>query len=201
MIYAGLMDLVTLKIRNHLVLAVGGGWLILAPLAGFSLAGARLERGGRGGVFVVTFTFFALGWIGGGDAKLAAVTALWFQPDEALLYFIYAALLGGLLTLGILQLRTGLLPLALYRVPWIAQLHDREGRRALRRRDGAGGADRVSRHGLGRARGLLSRRSDSRSARTSSAQPQRSRDQSAGIPRKYLLINHPLTFPRETESH
>ena len=76
------------------------------------------------GVFVVTFTFFALGWIGGGDAKLAAVTALWFQPEQALFYFTYAAFLGGLLTLGLLQLRTSVLPMALYRVPWIAQLQN-----------------------------------------------------------------------------
>ncbi len=75
-------------------------------------------------VFALTFTFFALGWIGGGDAKLAAVTALWFQPHEALLYFTYTALLGGILTLVILQLRSGLLPWFFYRVPWIAQLHD-----------------------------------------------------------------------------
>jgi prepilin peptidase CpaA len=124
MIYAGLMDLVTLKIRNHLVLAIGAGWLILAPLSGFSMSELGMSAALAGGVFAVTFTFFALGWIGGGDAKLAAVTALWFQPDEALLYFTYAAFLGGILTLGILQLRTGLLPMALYRVPWIAQLHD-----------------------------------------------------------------------------
>ena len=124
MIYAGLMDLVTLKIRNTLVLAIGASWLILAPLAGFSLAELGSSAAVAGGVFVVTFTLFALGWIGGGDAKLAAVTALWFQPSEALLYFIYASLLGGLLTIVLLQLRTGLLPLALYRVPWIAQLHD-----------------------------------------------------------------------------
>jgi prepilin peptidase CpaA len=124
MIYAGLMDLATLKIRNTLVLAIGVAWLILAPLAGFSLAELGSSALVAGGVFVVTFTLFALGWIGGGDAKLAAVTALWFQPSEALLYFIYASLLGGLLTIVLLQLRTGLLPLALYRVPWIAQLHD-----------------------------------------------------------------------------
>jgi len=124
MIYAGLMDLATLKIRNTLVLAIGVGWLILAPLAGFSLAEIGSSALVAGGVFVVTFILFALGWIGGGDAKLAAVTALWFQPSEALLYFIYASLLGGLLTIVLLQLRTGLLPLALYRVPWIAQLHD-----------------------------------------------------------------------------
>jgi len=124
MIYAGLMDLVTLKIRNHLVLAIGAGWLILAPLSGFSVSELGLSAAVAGGVFAVTFTFFAFGWIGGGDAKLAAVTALWFRPDEALLYFTYTALLGGVLTLGILQLRTRMLPMALYRVPWIAQLQD-----------------------------------------------------------------------------
>ena len=125
MIYAGLMDLVTLKIRNTLVLAIGGAWLILAPLAGFSLAELGSSAAVAGGVFVVTFIFFALGWIGGGDAKLAAVTALWFQPEEALLYFTYAALLGGLLTLrASCSCGRGMLPMALYRVPWIAQLHD-----------------------------------------------------------------------------
>jgi prepilin peptidase CpaA len=124
MIYAGLMDLVTLKIRNVLVVAIGVGWLALAPLAGFTFSELGSSAAVAGGVFCVTFIFFALGWIGGGDAKLAAVTALWFQPHEALLYFTYAAFLGGILTLGIVQLRTGFLPMALYRVPWIAQLHD-----------------------------------------------------------------------------
>jgi len=124
MIYAGFMDLATLKIRNTLVLAMGAAWLILAPLAGFSLTELGSSALVAGGVFIVTFIMFALGWIGGGDAKLAAVTALWFSPSEALLYFIYASLLGGLLTLVLLQLRTRLLPVALYRVPWIAQLHD-----------------------------------------------------------------------------
>ena len=126
MIYAGLMDLVTLKIRNHLVLAIFIAWLILAPLSGFSLSDLGSSAAVAAGVFVLTFTFFALGWIGGGDAKLAAVTALWFQPQEALLYFTYTAFLGGILTLGILQLRTGVLPLGLYRVPWIAQLQNQK---------------------------------------------------------------------------
>lgn len=123
-VYAGLMDLVTMKIRNALVLTVAAGWLILAPLSGFTLA----EMGSSAGialiVFVVTFVFFAFGWIGGGDAKLASATALWFAPDEVLLYFIYAALFGGLLTVMILQLRTNAVPAFLYRIPWIAQLRE-----------------------------------------------------------------------------
>lgn len=124
MVYAGLMDLATLKIRNALVLAIGAGWLVLAPLAGFGFMELAASFAVAGLVFAVTFTFFALGWIGGGDAKLAAVTALWFAPDQALLYFIYASVLGGLLTLVILQLRARMMPAALYRVPWVAHLHD-----------------------------------------------------------------------------
>ena len=53
-----------------------------------------------------------------------SVTALWFAPEQALLYFIYAALLGGLLTLPILQLRTRLMPAFVYRIPWIAHLQE-----------------------------------------------------------------------------
>ena len=123
-VYAGVMDLATMKIRNWLVLALGGGWLVLAPLAGFGLTELGWSVTVAGFVFALTFTFFALGWIGGGDAKLAAVTALWFEPTQALLYFTYASLLGGLLTLVILQLRTSMLPAVLYRVPFVAHLRD-----------------------------------------------------------------------------
>jgi prepilin peptidase CpaA len=124
MVYAGVMDLVTLKIRNVLVLAIGVGWLILAPLAGFSLAELGSSAAVAALVFLCTFVFFSLGWIGGGDAKLATVATLWFQPEEALLFFIYASLLGGVLSIVILRLRMRMLPAALCRVPWIAQLHD-----------------------------------------------------------------------------
>ena len=41
-----------------------------------------------------------LGWIGGGDAKIAAATALWFGFDQLFPYLAVASLLGGLLTLA-----------------------------------------------------------------------------------------------------
>jgi prepilin peptidase CpaA len=124
MAYAGLMDLATMKIRNWLVLALGAAWLVLAPLAGFGAAELGWSVAVAACVFALTFVFFALGWIGGGDAKLAAVSALWFQPEQALFYFTYASLLGGLLSLAILQLRTRMLPSAFYRVPLFAHLQD-----------------------------------------------------------------------------
>ena len=125
LVYAGAMDLFTMKIRNPLVLAIGGAWLVLAPLAGFTLPELGLNVAVAALVFVITFTFFALGWIGGGDAKLAAVTALWFDPQQALLYFTCASFLGGMLTLGILQFRTMLVPSPLLGVPWIMHLHEK----------------------------------------------------------------------------
>lgn len=125
MVYAGLMDLVTMTIRNMLVLTLAAGWLLLAPLAGFTLAELGWSVGVAGMVLVLAFFLFAMGWIGGGDAKLAAATALWFSPEQSLLYFAYTSLIGGMLTLAILQVRTWMLPTALVRVPWIAHLHDR----------------------------------------------------------------------------
>jgi len=127
MCYAALMDLTTLKIRNALVLAIAGGWVVLAPLAGFTFAELGASLSVAGAVLVLTFAFFALGWIGGGDAKLAAATALWFEPQQALVYFTYASLLGGLLTLLILQMRSRWMPASFYRVPWIARLNEPKG--------------------------------------------------------------------------
>jgi prepilin peptidase CpaA len=124
MVYAGLMDLVTMKIRNFLVLALGACWLVLAPLAGFSPGEMGTSAAVAGFVFLPAFAFFALGWIGGGDAKLATAAALWLDPEQVLTFFLYAAVLGGVLALVILQLRTRLLPSSFCRVPWIAQLRD-----------------------------------------------------------------------------
>ena len=61
-------------------------------------------------VLVVAFGFFTRGWIGGGDAKLAAATALWLGFDHLLAYLVYASLFGGALTLLLLQFRTMPLP-------------------------------------------------------------------------------------------
>ncbi len=123
-VYAGFMDFVTMKIRNRLVLGLAAAWVVLAPLAGFSASELGLSLATAGFVFVVSFALFAFGWIGGGDAKLATVTALWFAPGESLQYFAIASFLGGLLTLAILHFRTGPVPAFLYGVPWLAHLQD-----------------------------------------------------------------------------
>jgi prepilin peptidase CpaA len=77
-------------------------------------------------VLVFAFGFFARGWIGGGDAKLAAATALWIGFSHLMDYLLVAAIIGGALTLVILQARKLPLPLFLARQPWIVRLHAME---------------------------------------------------------------------------
>ncbi len=72
---------------------------------------------------MIAFVFFARGWIGGGDAKLAAATALWLGFDHLFAYLVYASLFGGLLTLVLLQVRTMPLPSLLAGQEWAERLH------------------------------------------------------------------------------
>ncbi len=123
MIYAGIMDLLTMKIRNFVVLIVAISYFVFAPLAGFTLYDIGLSLAVAAAVFIVTFGFFAAGWIGGGDAKFASATALWFGWEHAMPYFIYATLAGGLLSLAIISFRSMLLPAPLYSREWIVRLH------------------------------------------------------------------------------
>jgi prepilin peptidase CpaA len=124
MIFAGLMDLATMKIRNVLVAAIGLAWLALAPLAGFSLQEMGQNFGVALIVLVLTFFFFARGWIGGGDAKLAASTALWLGFDYLFVYALYASLFGGILTFALIRFRFLPLPPTLEGQEWLKRLHD-----------------------------------------------------------------------------
>jgi prepilin peptidase CpaA len=124
MIFAGIMDLLTLKIRNILVSGIAIVFFVAAPIVGLSLTEIGLSVAVAALVLVVSFGFFAAGWIGGGDAKLAAATALWFGWDHILPYLIISTLAGGLLTLAIIGFRSLLLPAALYRFAWAVKLHE-----------------------------------------------------------------------------
>ncbi len=122
MVYAGIADLTTMRIRNGLVLALLAAYMALSPLAGFTLEEIAWSAAIAAGLLVISFIFFTCGWMGGGDAKLLAVTALWLGFDHTPAFLVYTALFGGALTVGILQLRLVGLPAFLGDRPWIARL-------------------------------------------------------------------------------
>ena len=127
MAVAASSDLLTMTISNRISIVLAVGFFALAAMSGTSLPEVLSHVGAAALVLAVTFVFFIRGWIGGGDAKLAAATALWFGFDYLLNYLVYASLLGGALTLLLLQFRTVPLPPLLARQVWLQRLHQKDG--------------------------------------------------------------------------
>ncbi len=124
MAYAAASDLLTMTISNRVSIALLVGFAVLALATGMSIM-TLLENHLACGLamLVLTFTLFAFGWIGGGDAKLAAATAVWLGWTHILDYGLTASSLGAVLTFGILAMRKVELPPRLVGQAWIARLH------------------------------------------------------------------------------
>jgi prepilin peptidase CpaA len=127
MAFAASSDLLTMTISNRLSLILAGGFFLLTIATGMSLETIGMHLGAAALVLAFAFAFFWRGWIGGGDAKLAAATALWFGFSHLLDYLVYASLLGGALTLLLLQFRQWPLPALLARQHWLSRLHEPRG--------------------------------------------------------------------------
>jgi prepilin peptidase CpaA len=125
MAFAAVSDLLTMTISNRLSLALAVGFAALALVTGMSFADIGMHLVAAALALVIAFVCFAQGWIGGGDAKLAAATALWFGFDYLLNYLVYASLFGGVLTLMLIQFRLLPLPALLTRHAWIMRLHEK----------------------------------------------------------------------------
>jgi prepilin peptidase CpaA len=123
MAYAAASDLLTMTIPNRLSLALVAAFAIFAVASGLAWQAALLHLAAGAAVLAVCFVLFALGWIGGGDAKLAAASALWLGFDTLIEYFFVASVAGGVLTLAILALRKLPLPVMAPGWGWLSRLH------------------------------------------------------------------------------
>jgi prepilin peptidase CpaA len=126
MAFAAASDLFTMTISNRISLALVAGFFALALLGGMGLYDIALHAAAGVTVLAAAFVCFAMGWVGGGDAKVAAAAALWFGFGHLMNYLLYAALFGGALTLLLLQFRQWPLPYALAGQPWLLRLHAKE---------------------------------------------------------------------------
>ena len=123
MIYAAAMDFFTMTIPNRASIALVAGFFAAAVLGGLGWFDVLKHMAAAVVVLAVAIVLFARGWIGGGDAKLAAATALWLGFDQLLNYLLYASLFGGVLTFMILRFRLMPLPAALANQEWAQRLH------------------------------------------------------------------------------
>jgi len=123
MAFAAATDLLTMTIANRVSLVLIGGFALLAALTGASGADIVSHLCAGAAVLAIAFACFAAGWIGGGDAKLAAATALWLGFGHLFDYLVYASLLGGALTVALVQYRHLPLPRLLVGRQWAERLH------------------------------------------------------------------------------
>ena len=126
MAFAAASDLFTMTISNRVSLALAAGFLVLALMSGMGAYDILSHLGAGAAVLVVAFACFAFGWVGGGDAKVAASAALWFGFGHLMNYLVYASLFGGVLTLLLLQFRQWPLPYGLAGQAWLLRLHAKE---------------------------------------------------------------------------
>jgi prepilin peptidase CpaA len=123
MAFAAAYDLTTMTIPNRLTGAVALTFVVVVLLCRLPMSEIAWHLAAGSLVLVVTFAMFAAGWMGGGDAKLAAGIALWLGFADLLDYFVLASIFGGVLTLGLLAARRYPLPAFLARLPWALKLH------------------------------------------------------------------------------
>jgi prepilin peptidase CpaA len=125
MAYAAVSDILTMTIANRVSIALVAGFVGLAAWAGVPWQVIAINHLACGcAVLVLTFALFAFGWIGGGDAKLAAATAVWFGWSDLADYGLLTSVLGAGLTLLILQFRRFALTGFWNRQAWLARLHE-----------------------------------------------------------------------------
>ncbi|WP_332302127.1 A24 family peptidase [Rhizobium sp. GR12] len=105
--FAGLNDLFSMTIPNRIPLVLLLSFIVAAPFTGMDWQTFALSIAAAAAVFFACFALFAANVMGGGDAKLLTAAAIWYGFNISLVEFLLGvAFLGGVLTIGILLLRS-----------------------------------------------------------------------------------------------
>jgi prepilin peptidase CpaA len=102
LIYACIDDWRRRIIENWLTAGIALAAPILWWANGFTLGGIGIQIAMAIILFLVFLIFFMLGMMGGGDVKLIAALALWFPLVPMMNMLVVMAILGGVLTLGMM---------------------------------------------------------------------------------------------------
>jgi prepilin peptidase CpaA len=110
MIAAALFDVATMTIPNRISLLLVPTFLVAALLSRMPAGEIGLHVGVGLAALALMIGGFAMGWLGGGDAKLLAAASLWVGPAGAAPFLICTALAGGALALGLVMARSVVAP-------------------------------------------------------------------------------------------
>lgn len=107
-VYAMITDYQRLHIPNMISIVLALAFFPFALIAGPQAIPLLPHLALAAFIFVLLFLFFAFGWLGGGDVKLAGAIMLWVGPSQGAAFVVLFALLGGALALGLFSLRYAL---------------------------------------------------------------------------------------------
>ena len=127
MLFAAISDMLSMTIANRVPVLLVVVFALVAPLTGMDWAayGGHFAAGAL--VLAVTFGLFAMGGMGGGDAKLLAATAMWMGLNVNLVeYLVASTIIGGLLTLAIILYRKSPLAAVTGQNPFLRHFADEE---------------------------------------------------------------------------
>ncbi len=104
-IAAALKDMVSFTIPNWISAALAVAFVPIALLVHMPVGEVGVSLGVGAAALVCGFAMFAVGWCGGGDAKLLASAALWLGLPGLLTFLLATGVAGGALALGLIAAR------------------------------------------------------------------------------------------------
>ncbi|MNL47500.1 Type IV leader peptidase family protein [compost metagenome] len=105
--FAAINDVASMTIPNRIPLILLLSFIVVAPFTGMEWQTFAMSIAAAAAVFFACFALFAANVMGGGDAKLLTAAAVWYGFNASLIEFLLAVtFIGGVLTLGILLLRS-----------------------------------------------------------------------------------------------
>ncbi len=125
MSFDALSDMLSMTIPNRVSIVLLLTFAVVAPLVGLPASQIAWHIAAGGIVFLACFACFALGAMGGGDAKLLTAASIWFGMNIQLFEFLtYVALLGGLLTIVLISVRNDRWAFVFGHFPFLRHLTD-----------------------------------------------------------------------------
>jgi prepilin peptidase CpaA len=122
-ITAALKDATSFTIPNWISAVLVLAFLPVALAVRMPMQEAGLCAASAAAALVFGIGLFALGWCGGGDAKMLAACALWLGWPGVLTFLLATGVAGGLLASGLIMARKGAVGVLMATGPgWIGRL-------------------------------------------------------------------------------
>ncbi len=123
LLFAAYHDVTSYRIPNWLSLAILADFFFAVAVGPLDITAMGWHLSAGAALLAVGAGLFAVGALGGGDAKLLAASGTWFGWGGLAPFLIAVALLGGALAIAVLLLRRIPLPESLSDKAWISRLH------------------------------------------------------------------------------